>query len=109
MMKALTSTEDYDLLVLGSGAGGNPSKSTRTLRPTSASSQAIEKPFIRYAKTVMLEFNSSKGDLDLNGKSSRPVTVRPPMKKWSFIWPPKKACIFFCSISINKQTHRKKT
>ena len=71
-MKALTSTEDYDLLVLGSGAGGNPSKSTRTLRPTSASSQAMEKTYIRYAKTVMPGFNSSKGDLDVNGEKLSP-------------------------------------
>ena len=71
-MKALTSTEDYDLLVLGSGAGGNPSKSTRTLRPASASSQAMEKTYIRYAKTVMPGFNSSKGDLDVNGEKLSP-------------------------------------
>ena len=71
-MKALTSTEDYDLLVLGSGAGGNPPKSTRTLRPTSASSQAMEKTYNRYAKTVMPGFNSSKGDLDVNGEKLSP-------------------------------------
>jgi hypothetical protein len=59
-MKALTSTEDYDLLVLGSGAGGNPSKSTRPLPSASASSQAMEKTYIRYAKTVTPGFNSSQ-------------------------------------------------
>jgi hypothetical protein len=59
-MKKLTSTEDYDLLVLGSSAAGNPSRSTRTLRPTSASSKTMEKTYILYAKTVMPGFNSSK-------------------------------------------------
>jgi len=108
-MKALTSTEDYDLLVLGSNAGGNPSKSTGTSRPTSASSQVMEKTYIRYAKTLMPGFNSSKEIWTRMVKSPRPVAVRPPMKKGSFNWPPKKACIFFCSIFINKQTHRKKT
>jgi len=71
-MKALTSTEDYDFLVLGSGAGGNPSKSTRTLRSTLTSSQEMEKTYIRYAKTVMPGFNSSKGDLDVNGEKLSP-------------------------------------
>src|SRR5436853_7691500 len=40
-------------------------------------------------------------------KSSRPVTVRPPMKKRSFIFLPKRARIFFWSISINKHIERK--
>jgi hypothetical protein len=71
-MKALTSTEDCDLLVLGSGAGGNPSKSTRTLRPTSTRSQAVVKTYNRYAKTVIPGFNSSKGGLDVNGEKLSP-------------------------------------
>jgi len=49
---------DYDLLVLGSGATGNPSKSTRTLRATTASSQAMKKTHIRYANTHLA---SAKG------------------------------------------------
>jgi len=56
-MKALTSTEDCDLLVLGSGAGGNPSKSTRTLRPTSASSQAMEKTSEKGAHFLLFDLH----------------------------------------------------
>jgi hypothetical protein len=97
-VKTLSSTEEHDLLVLGSGASGNPSKSTGTLRSTSASPQAMEKTYLRYAKTVMPGFNSSKEIWKSMVKSSRLVTGRPPMKKRSIILPLERARIFCCSI-----------
>src|SRR6266478_7116385 len=39
-------------------------------------------------------------------KSSCPVTVRPPMKKSSFILRPKRARVFCCSTSTNIQTNK---
>ena len=71
-MKALTSTEDYDLLVLGCGAGGNPSKSTRASRSTSASLQAMEKTYIRFAKNRHAMFPLIEGDLHVNGEKLSP-------------------------------------
>jgi hypothetical protein len=44
--------------------------------------------------------------LTINGTDTNQSGLA-PMKKRSFIWPPKKVRILFCSISINKQTHRK--
>jgi hypothetical protein len=71
-MKALTSTELSDLLVLGNGDGGNPSKSTRTLRSTSSSSQAMEKNIHSQCKNRHAWIQLIEGDLDVNGEKLSP-------------------------------------